>query len=326
MKFKYIYIIFFYLLYGTIFCVSGQNSKAKSDDISRIVINPYVSTQVEKLPVQAKRLLVNKLKQVALKNGVSGSSLSSRFIITPNITILTKDITATAPPMTALTLEISFYIGDGIDGKLFASTSIEVKGVGTNETKAYISAIKRINPSNSDLKDLVDIGKAKIIDYYNNNCDLFIKEAKALESRQKYDEAIFKLVSVPQACGECYEKCLNVVEPIYQKQIDHECKINLAKAKNVWSIAQDYDAAVEASQYLEEINPNAACFKEAEKLTDQISSRIKEVNKQNWEFELKQQQNEMNKQMALINAVKEIGVAYGNNQPKSVTYHTHSWW
>ena len=118
--------------------VSAQNKKGKSDDLGRIVLNAYVSNQVEGLPSSAHRMLLSKVAQVASSNGIGGSTLNPRFILTPNITVLSKDLTATAPPMTALGLEITFYIGDGIEGVLFANTSIEVKGVGTNECQIRI--------------------------------------------------------------------------------------------------------------------------------------------------------------------------------------------
>lgn len=306
--------------------VKAQNNKRKADDLGRIVLNAYVSPQVEGLPSSAKSMLTNKLAQIASKYGMSGSVLNPRFIITPNITVLTKDLTATAPPMTAMTLEITFYIGDGIDGKLFSSTSIEVKGVGTNETKAYIAAIKQIKPAHPDLQYLVEEGKTKIIEYYNSNCDFIIKGAQALESQNEFESAILRLTSVPEVCKECYDKCMDAVGPIYKKQIDRECELKLSEAKNAWNSGQDMAAANNAGYYLSGIDPNSACFNEVKALTDQIAIRIKEMDQREWDFKLKQQQDGIDVRKARINAARDIGVAYGNNQPKSITYNVRTWW
>ena len=43
---------------------------------------------------------------------------------------------------TALTLNVNLYIGDGFDGKKYATQTVTVKGVGINETKAYMDALK----------------------------------------------------------------------------------------------------------------------------------------------------------------------------------------
>ena len=307
--------------------IKAQNKKGKTDDLGRIVLNSYVFPQVESLPSSAKRMLINKLSQITSKNGVGGSSLNPRFVITPNITVLTKDFTATAPPMIALTLEITFYIGDGIEGTLFASsTPIEVKGVGTNETKAYIAALKQIKPANPDLKNLIEEGKTKIIEYYNSKCDFIIKESQSLEAQKEYEAAILKLTSVPDLCKECYDKCMDAVAPIYQKLIDRECEMKLAEAKNAWSAGQNMEAAYNASDYLSGIDPNSACFPEVKKLTEEIAKRIKELDQREWDFKLKEQQDNVDIQKATIKAIRDIGVAYGNNQPKTITYNVLGWW
>ncbi|GGG52407.1 hypothetical protein [Bizionia arctica] len=308
------------------FILTSQNEEGKTDDLGRIIINSYVPSQIEGLPPSARGLLENKLSQITSKNGMGGRSFNPRFIITPNINVLTKDITPTAPPMTALTLEVIFYIGDGIDGTLFANTSIQVKGVGTNETKAYISALKQIKTSNTALKELLEEGKTKIIEYYNSQCDFILKEAQVLESQKEYDSAIFKLTSVPDVCKECYDNCMDAVAPIYQKQIDRACEVKLAEAKNAWNANQNIEGANNVSYYLEGIDPNAACFSEVKKLTNQIANRIKEIDQKEWDFKFKEQQNAVDIQKSMIKAAQEIGVAYGNNQPQTITYNTRGWW
>ena len=99
----YVKVILLFLIIGLVTNdIKAQNKKGKADDFGRIVLNSYVSPQVEGLPSSAKRMLSNKLSQVASKNGMGGSCLNPKFIITPNITVLTKDLTPTAPPMLSL--------------------------------------------------------------------------------------------------------------------------------------------------------------------------------------------------------------------------------
>lgn len=300
----------------------AQNKKGKTEDLGRIVLNSYVSDQVEGLPASAKRMLTNKLSQIATKSGLGGSALNQRFIITPNISVMTKDITATAPPMHAYTLDVTLYIGDGIDGTMFSSTSVEVKGVGANETKAYIAALKQIKSGNPDIKAFVEEGKGKIIEYYNDRCDFIIKEAQTLEAQQKFDEAILKLTGVPEVCKECFMKSMDAVGPIYQKQIDRECKRLLSEAKNLWNAGQDLNAADQAIKPLGMIDPNSACFSEVESFSKTIAKRVLELDKREWKYVLREQQQESER----IKAIRDIGVAYGNGQPKTVTYNVRGWW
>ena len=304
----------------------SQNTLGKSDDAARITLAAYVPQQIDKMPDAARSILANKLNQIVTQNGMGGAANNERFIITANVNVISKDLTATAPPMTALVLEVTLYIGDGFVGTKFSSTSISVKGVGESETKAYISALKGISPTNSNIQSFVGNGKSKIIEYYNSKCDFIIKEAQTLVSQNNFEEAIFKLTSVPEVCKECYDKAMDAVSPIYQKQIDRECKSKLMEANTAWNAAQDSYGADTAGGILAQIDPNASCYKEALALSNKIAQRIKEIDQRDWKLQLKEQQDNVDIQKATIKAIRDIGVAYGNGQPKTVTYNVRGWW
>ncbi len=304
----------------------SQNALGKSDDAARITLAAYVPQQIDKMPDAARSILANKLNQIVTQNGMGGAANNERFIITANVNVISKDLTATAPPMTALVLEVTLYIGDGFVGTKFSSTSISVKGVGESETKAYISALKGISPTNSNIQSFVGNGKSKIIEYYNSKCDFIIKEAQTLVSQNNFEEAIFKLTSVPEVCKDCYDKCMDAVGPIYQKQIDRECKSKLMEANTAWNAAQDSYGADTAGGILAQIDPNASCYKEALALSNKIAQRIKEIDQRDWKLQLKEQQDNVDIQKATIKAIRDIGVAYGNGQPKTVTYNVRGWW
>ncbi|PCH75833.1 MAG: hypothetical protein COB98_07990 [Flavobacteriaceae bacterium] len=334
-------IQFFSLVFTLVtFTIVGQNNLGKTNDLERIHLNTYISQNVSFLPAAAKGMLNNKLKQIASKNGVGGDNANTRFIITSNITLLSKDITPTAPPMTALEMEVSFFIGDGREGTLFSTTSIIVKGVGTNETRAYISALKRIKPGSQSIKSFIQEGKSKIISYYNSRCDFIIKEATSLVNQNKFEAAIYKLTSVPQVCKDCYIKCLDEVGPIYQMYIDRECKKLLAKASHTWNSGYSISSAKSASTTLSYVDPSSACFQDALVLSGQIGDRMKELDDREWEFRLKEwdlklqeidfnQQNEaaLNEiEISRINAYNEVGETYNKEQPEESIFDGINWW
>lgn len=303
---------------------SGISSFAqdKKDDLGRVAVTAWVPDQIEGMPTTARQSLSNKLTQVITTNGVSNSGFNSRFILTANITVVTKDLTATAPPMQAYTLAVSLYIGDGFDGTLFASQSIQVKGVGTNETKAYMSALNNIKPSDPSIIAFVEKGKKKIVEYYNSKCPFIIKDAKTLEDQNKFEEAIFLLTSVPDACAECYDKTMTAVKPVYQKMVDRDCKLKLAQASGIWNASQNMDAANEAGAILATVEPQASCYGEVKALNTKIAAKVKEIDAREWKYILKSQEQVSES----IKAIRDVGVAYGNGQPKTVTYNTNGWW
>ncbi|MGB5989301.1 MAG: hypothetical protein WBG43_06140 [Marinifilaceae bacterium] len=293
MKIKYTTLVIIFSFICFYYNVSAQNNLTKSDDLGRIILNTYISDKIVSLPKGAKRLLSSRITKIASKNGVGGSASNPRFIITPNINILTKDITPTAPPMIAMTLDVSIYVGDGIDGTMFASESIEVKGIGTNETKAYISAIKQIRAKNPRFQNLVKVAKKKIIEYYNSRCDFILSEANALASKEDFDEAILKLTSVPEVCKECYDKCMEAVGPIYKKKIDKESSIKLAQANAAWNAGQNLEAANNAKEFITDINPSYSYYSKVENLSETISKKIRAIEKRDWDFKLKKYNDQL---------------------------------
>lgn len=255
----------------------------RMDDRQRIALTAVVLD--DQIPAAAAKQLVNKMSQIATKSGCSATS-NSRFIITCTADVLTKDITPTAPPMHAYTLNLTFFIGDGVEGRLFSSTNIEAKGVGETPDKAYIAALKNMRINDPTFKAFVDKGKTRIIEYYNTRCDMIMAEAKAKMARQEYTDAIAQLTAVPSVCEECYNKALDASVEVYKAWRENFCQMALTKAKAAWA-NRDSKAAAEA---LADVPADADCAADVDKLRKEISGTLEAKEKQEWE--LKQQQYE----------------------------------
>lgn len=266
---KILPILFCICIFNTSY---AQNNYTKSDDAARIVIASYVPEQVEGLSDISIQSLSNKLDQITTNAGIGGSY--SRFIITPSVNILGKEITPTAPPMTAVSMSITFYIGDGVEGTKFASYSINAKGVGNSETKAYLSAFKNIKVNDPGYAQFLETGKKKIIEYYNSKCDFILKNASSMADRKEYDNAISTLTEVPEVCKECYDKSMDLSVKIFRDKLDNECQVNLTKANA--AIAKDlWD---EAADYISSYTPDMKCYPEVKKLLDKIADHRCEVS------------------------------------------------
>jgi len=285
-----------------------------------ISLGAYIPSQIEGIPSSAHAMLNNKLGQIITSNGISDDVRNSRFIITPNITVMSKDVVGTAPAKVALNLEMTLYMGDGVAGNLFSSESFQLKGVGTNETKAYMQAIKQLKPNNKKVQDFVANGKAKIIDYYNTNCNQIIKESEALQRVDNYDEALFLLVSVPTS-SECYDQVKDKIEGLFKKAIDKECLKKYGVAQAIWAANQDIYAANEAGAILASINPRSACFGDVKKLFSKIEARVEDLQDRTWKLQL----HEVDLRKSAIEAARQVGIAYGNNQPNTV-YNIRGWY
>lgn len=305
-------------------CMAGfaQNNKGKIDDLGRIALTTFVPDQIDGLTPAAKTNLENKISQIVNKNGLGGSAYNSRFIITANVVVLSKDITPTAPPMQAYTLDVTLYIGDGVDGTKFASHSVTLKGVGENETRAYMASLKNLDDNDPKFQSFINTGKTRIIEYYNSRCDFIIKEAQTLASQKEFDAAIYKLTSVPEVCLDCFNKSMDAVAPIFKQKIDFECNTKLNEANSIWSADQSWQGAELAGKILSTIDPDSKCFREAKEMVTRISKRVYEVDKREWNLIL---EKEVSLERDMINAYREVGVAFGSGQPETITYNIRGW-
>jgi hypothetical protein len=324
MKNLFIYTLVYFLSLGFAF---SQSANDKADDMNRIAIAAYVPSELGNLKQPSQTALKNRLDRIISKNGLGGASYNQRFILTAKVQKLSSVKVPSTPPVYNYEIEVTFIIGDAIEGTIFSSHSVTIMGAGNTESTAEIAAIKKIKESDPEYQKFIDEGKKKIVDYYNAKCDFYLKEAQALASKDQFEAAIATLFSIPSVCKECYDKAMNAVGPIYKQQIDKQCKKDLMEANNVWSTNQDYYGGEQASTFLAKIDPNSSCYSEAMILNEKISKRIKEIDKREWSFQLKQQQDDVDIRKAEIQAARDIGVAYGENQPETITtYNISSWW
>lgn len=262
----------------------AQDANRLSDK-ERVALTPIVLD--DEIPAGAHKQLVNKMTQIAAKSGCAAIS-NSRFIMTCSADVLTKDITPDAPPMHAYTVALTFYIGDGVEGRLFSSYTIEAKGVGQTPDKAYINALKNVRTNDPGFKSLVDKGKQEIIAYYNTYCDILISDAQTMVKRHEYSAAIDMLNGVPMVCEDCYRRAKDESLIAYQAWRDDVCQMALNKAQAAWA-TRDAKAAAEA---LEFIPTDGACVADANALKKEIAAKLDAKERQEWEFKMQQYEDQ----------------------------------
>jgi hypothetical protein len=304
-----------------------QNNQTVTDDFGRIAIVPYVPEQVVSVPIEAVNNLQIKMAQILTKHGIAGSTgYASQFVMVPNISITDKQVLASAPPKVVLTLDVAFIIGDGVNGEKFGSSSMTLKGVGSTEAKAYINAFKSIQTGNKELEHLITLSKNRILSYYNDGCDFIMKETESMVLQNRFDEALYKLVSVPVVSKDCYNKAQDQIGVVYKKKIDRDCEVLLNRATNAWNAGLDYDAAVEATGYLNQIEPAAKCYKMAQSLSNKIKDGVNRATNRDWAFLDKQLDGVISIEKARLATEKELALAYVKSLPQQVVYQIKGWW
>ena len=327
---------------------------AMAQDYGRIAINVVVP-QLPNVPEEARVTLETKMQQVATQYGLASNGLTDRFVMTAKVNITSKDVTPTTPVKISQKMEVTMFIGDVVDNKVYESVVINVAGIGQSETQSMLKAFNQIKPSNPKLKEFVENAEHKIAEYYSNNCKFILTEANALAQKREYDAAIAKLMSVPEVCEDCYVQCMATTIEVYQLKLNIDGDALVQKARSQWLAKRDYTSASEALATLSGVDPQSSAQAKAQSLISEINSHLRDVEaaqakaqkeaaekaeakeQRNWEFKMKQYEDNMAMarqrqkdntiiQREQIAAAREVGVAYAKNQPKTITYNNFKVW
>ena len=263
---------------ATVFAAEAQNNMGKSDDAARIALAPVIDDNA--MPASAKSMLESKIRKICTLNGLAGEGSNPMFSIRATVDVLSKDLTATAPPMHALSLTVNMFIVDNATGNVFSQTSVDVKGAGQNESKAYAQAIKSLDPKRGQFKAFVEQGKNKIIEYYNSQCDMVISRATALRAQGRDGDASALLYSVPEVCKECYDRCMEIA--------GQTAATNQIETATGDSVAAESEVVEGENQTAEIENGVFVTFKGCKRYGNKIrlTFNIENRNKKDYEFEI----------------------------------------
>ena len=275
-----------------------------------------VGSAQENVPEGTNTFIENKLQQIISQNGLGSADYYGRFVITASFMPVTKDIVPGPPKQFSENLDVTFYIVDNIDQKIFSSTTVSARAVDASEEKILNKAIRSINVKSPQMTSFVNEGREKIVNYYISQADRIIATAQSLARQRNYEAAFYELSAIPQACGAAYDKAMAAGNVIYQEYVDYMCDVNLAKARSAWMAEQNSYGAYEAGEYLSQILPDAKCYGSAEALYEEINAKVLD----DWKFEMKKYHDQVALEQARIDAWRQVGVAYGKNK-KSDTYN-----
>lgn len=317
-------------------------AQAIEPDYGKISLN-VVMPPSKDVPAEATALLETKLKQIATRNGIADNGISERFVLTAKANVVQRDIAPSNPPRISQKLEITFFVGDVVENKIYETAALTVAGMGTTEIKAYIAAFNSIGVGNKIFAEMITNAKAKITAYYNEHCEGIIKSAQLLENQQKFDEAVYALMQVPNVCTDCYNRAQNRASELLLKKINYDGKTLLQQATAQWAKNPNAENAVVTLDILKQINIMADCQPQVQKLITAISDKLREDEKRQWEFMMQQynddkareqrdfeflvKQHDDNQELSKkrIEANRQVAVEYAKNQPKEI-YNTVVLW
>lgn len=274
----------------------------------------YAPNQVENIPEASMDNLLNNLSSAVTADGLAAQNeYMTQFVLVPKVNVASKNIITNTQTQVVLNIDISLQVVDGMSGTLYASSIVNVKGVGTNETKAYNSAFRSINKKQQQIVVLVKTAKQKILSYYEAEADNIIKKANLLAAKNNYEEAFYLLSMIPSQCSK-FDASISAGLSLWEQYKNYSYNTNFAKAEAIWISGQDYNAAINAGEYLSKILPDSECYGKVRQLYNEIKKKVGDL----WKFEMKQYDTESELKKAKIQAFHAIGVAYGKGQKPRV--------
>ena len=280
-----------------------EESYATKDTIS-IKLTPYVPENLD-IGATGVKLLVDRLNSGITKVGFGGDGSNPRFIIGPSITLLSKNITSTAPTKYANTYEINFMVVDVVTETIFTSYQTEFKGIGDSPEKAFLSGIRNIKFDNKEFIAFLVSAEEKIFSFFESNCGAILAEANSEAQMRNYDEAFAILKSIPSEAPECFMNVQEKKIEFFQLSLNKNCNEILAKMKAEFGKFNDPSASgfnTEAMSYYSMIDKQSECYSEAQNIYNEYLKNLDSKAMKDWNMEMKKWDFEMKKyddQMAM---------------------------
>jgi len=303
-----------FLLLNLAICYSILSAMAESSvgDIYITVIQP----ERKDIPNEAAAQLENKMHQLITANGIADTDPSGRFVITAKSFIVTKDIIGGAPQRISQKIDFTFMIGDLIENKVFESYTFTAIGVGINENKAYINAVNKMKTANPQFTAFIEKTKKKIYQYYVARCEQIVLEAKQQAANRDYQQAIYQLMQVPNIC-DCAETCQNLMIEYYDAYTETTAAGLINEAKAVWASSPNSDGASKAADIIARIPADTKVQSQLDALVAEINKKLREDEKRDWAFKMKQYEDEQARQRReyqLRKQKQEADIAYRERQ------------
>ena len=253
-----------------------------------------------------------QLQRLATQSNLNIGWKNARFALTAKLDQIDRYIVDGAPAQIVNVFGVTLYIADIYNQKMFTSTYTEIKGVGTNDTKASYNAIRQLNKQNGKISTFMQNSKQQIIEYYNGNLPTILEEAKVKASMKNYGEALAMIAVIPSCCNR-YDEAMEEAQKIYVLYRDVYFQAKFNKAKALWASNPTIDNSKSVVSILASIDPEAKCYNEAMTLLSEIAIMVKS----DIDYETKKKyEDAVELEKLRIQAIAEIGKAYGANQPK----------
>ena len=288
----------------------------KTGDVGKISLSVVMPENIENLDTSQLSRLESKISQIVTSAGISDSGYNNNIVIYPKLSLVESNVVEGGMQnLTVVTVDFGLFVKQVDSNILFSTISKTLKGSGTSKELAYANAISKIAVNDPEYQSFLDKSKTKIMQYYESRCGDIAKKAENLSRTQQYEQAIGLLLSVPEGVS-CYSQVQAKAVEVYKALQKQNCARQLQLANNAMA-TKDYAGTLEL---LSGIDPASPCFQDSQKVAKSIESKLNAEQKKEWDFQMKQYNDEIALEKQRINAVKDIAVSYYKSQTSDINY------
>lgn len=301
-----------------ILCVFWTTTYLAQNELGTIAFALVMPDKIEKFDQNQFLKLESKIIQAAANVGIAGKGFYSDFVLYPVVTF--NDLEVNSQSMKtqySLSIEFGLFIKSIADGRIYASYSETLTGIGSSEYSALSNALNGLNPKSKILSVFFQDAVSKIIEYVDSKCDDFISKADAQAKMGKYEESIALLMSIPDCVPKCFEKVKNKSIEIYKLHLKKSCNALILSIKG--NIATG--AINEVISELNLIDPTSPCYEEADELVEKLKRDLDKKERMVFEREMEVYKSELELAKLKINNMKEIALAYYKSKPTMYNYY-----
>ncbi len=301
-----------------IICSLGLSAQKTKDinDINNISLSIIMPDNIDGLSSRAMSKIESKIQHIVTQNGISGQGYTNDFLIYPKFEIYDDNVIEGMRNIHQINADFNLFIKQYKTGRVFSSYVTSISGAGLSKEKAIINAISKISTRDKKLKEFIESGKQKIINYYENNCNQYIADSDMAMKMKQYQKAIAILSTIPREAQKCYARIQDKSVQAYKAYQKDQCKRNIMKAKAKLAANSYRDALY----YLQYIDPESPCGQEAKTLINQSAAKIDAKEKKEWDRIQKRYNDNIKMEKYRLDIMKEIAKSYFKSKPQTVIY------
>lgn len=282
---------------------------------TKLVIGVVVPESLEKIDNSACKMLHTRIQQLMTYVGCS-SMQRSGLVVYPVINVLNEELVEGGLKNIYITeIEVTLFIYH-VDTKThFGNYTYTIKGNGNTFSSASKNAFSKLSNRDVGFLEFMNVTRQKIYTFFENYLDELLNRAEAYNQMKQYEDALTLLYSYPEGIDGS-AKVNNLMVEVFKSYQASNCSQMLQQAQS-YIAKRDYEIALSVLSVVDATSP---CSTESQKMIEEVKKKIDTEILEAYKRAEETEKREERKQKMIVDAIKDIVIAYSNRTQPSISY------